>query len=230
MSELDGGLLSGILKMGRNFKLERLQRGESFITSEKGNSMTPLIKSGQDHRLEPITLEDVEVGDIVYCKVRGNWYTHLVTAKNEKRGCQISNNKGRVNGWTKKVYGVVTEVIGGKYKRKKKPKKKDKMSEEIKRIDIKEFREQGYLQEANRRFFHPLGMALEVVVDDDGNESLGGIWDYREDKEGVYYDIKNSDKKRKKRFAKNKKFVDKQMDKKTKSRMKTLGFDIEPIE
>lgn len=35
--------------MGRNFKLERLQRGESFITSDKGNSMVPLIKSGQDH-------------------------------------------------------------------------------------------------------------------------------------------------------------------------------------
>jgi hypothetical protein len=104
--------------VGRNFKLERLQRGESFITSEKGNSMAPLIKSGQDHMLEPITWDKAEVGDIVYCKVKGNWYTHLVTAKNESRGCQISNNSGYVNGWTKAVYGVVTEVIGGNYKRK----------------------------------------------------------------------------------------------------------------
>lgn len=104
----------------RNYKLERLQRGESFITSEKGNSMVPLIKSGQDHMLAPATWETVEVGDIAYCKVKGNWYTHLVTAKNDKRGCQISNNSGYVNGWTKAVYGVVTEVIGGKYKRKQK--------------------------------------------------------------------------------------------------------------
>jgi hypothetical protein len=112
--------------VGRNFKLERLQRGESFITSEKGNSMMPLIKSGQDHVLEPITWDKAEVGDIVYCKVKGNWYTHLVTAKNESRGCQISNNSGYVNGWTKAVYGVVTEVIGGNYKRKER-----KMSKKI---------------------------------------------------------------------------------------------------
>lgn len=61
------------------------------------------------------------------------------------------------------------------------------MSDETKRIDIKEFREAGYLQEANRRFFHPLGLALEIVVDDDGSERLGGVWDYREDPEGMLF-------------------------------------------
>ena len=58
---------------------------------------------------------------------------------------------------------------------------------EIKRIDIKEFREKGYLQELNRQFLHLLGMALEVVIDDDGTEKLGGIWDYRDDPEGMLY-------------------------------------------
>lgn len=59
---------------------------------------------------------------------------------------------------------------------------------EVKRIDIAEFRRDGYLQEVNRRFFHPLGLALEVVVEDDGSERLGGVWDYRDDPEGIYYD------------------------------------------
>ena len=59
--------------------------------------------------------------------------------------------------------------------------------EEIKKIDIKEFRELGFLQEANRLFFHPLGLALEVVQDENGNEQLGGIWDYRDDPEGVTF-------------------------------------------
>lgn len=59
----------------KNYKLEKLENGESFITSEKGNSMVPLIKSGQEHKLSPIKLEDVIVGDIVYCKVKGNFYT-----------------------------------------------------------------------------------------------------------------------------------------------------------
>lgn len=94
----------------KNYKLERLQNGESFKTSEKGNSMVPLIKSGQEHLLEPVQIEDVKVGDIVYCKVRGNFYTHLVKAIDPKKGCQIGNNKGRINGWTKQVYGRVVEV------------------------------------------------------------------------------------------------------------------------
>lgn len=45
--------------------------------------MTPLIKSGQEHVLSPINLSDVEVGDIVFCKVKGRYYTHLVKAKGD---------------------------------------------------------------------------------------------------------------------------------------------------
>ena len=61
------------------------------------------------------------------------------------------------------------------------------MEDHIKRIDIKEFREAGYLQEANRQFFHPLGLALEVVLNEDGTETLGGVWDYRDDPEGIVF-------------------------------------------
>jgi hypothetical protein len=61
------------------------------------------------------------------------------------------------------------------------------MDEDVRRIDIKEFRRLGILQEVNRKFFHPLGLALEVIVNDDGTETLGGIWDYREDPEGNFF-------------------------------------------
>lgn len=55
-------------------------------------------------------------------------------------------------------------------------------------IDIKEFREAGYLQEVNRRFLHPLGLALEVRLDkEDGTETLSGVWDYRDDPEGMSF-------------------------------------------
>jgi hypothetical protein len=94
-----------------NWKVEKLLNGETFITKERGNSMIPLIYSGQPHRLSPITLEKVEVGDIVYCKVRSNYYTHLVKAKDANKGVLIGNNKGGINGWTKSVYGIVVEVI-----------------------------------------------------------------------------------------------------------------------
>lgn len=94
-----------------NWKVEKLKEGKPFIASEKGNSMVPLIKSGQEHELTPCSINDIEVGDIVYCKVRGNFYTHLVKAKSEQKGVLIGNNKGNINGWTKQVFGKVTKVI-----------------------------------------------------------------------------------------------------------------------
>ena len=53
-------------------------------------------------------------------------------------------------------------------------------------IDLGEFQKQGYLQEANRLFFHPLGLALELVQDE-GVWKLWGIWDERKDPEGVAF-------------------------------------------
>lgn len=44
-----------------NWKVNKLLKGETFITSERGNSMLPILKSGQDHKLSPATINDVEV-------------------------------------------------------------------------------------------------------------------------------------------------------------------------
>lgn len=57
----------------------------------------------------------------------------------------------------------------------------------IKKMSVREFREGGYLQELNRRFLHPLGLALEVAIDQDGVERFGGVWDYRDDPEGLIF-------------------------------------------
>ena len=104
------------------------------------------------------------------------------------------------------------------------------MSDEIKRMDVKEFRELGYLQELNRQFLHPLGLALEVVIDDDtGNESFGGVWDYREDPEGLSYGIGQSDLDRVLRFADKAHYVESERQRIAISRNKLLGFDIEPV-
>ncbi len=60
--------------------------------------------------------------------------------------------------------------------------------DDIQYIDIAEFRDCGYLQELNRKFLHPLGMAMSVKQNDDGTWVLGGVWDYRDDPEGIYFD------------------------------------------
>ena len=94
-----------------NWKIEKLLAGETIISKEGGNSMLPIIRSMQPVRIEPTDWNDCEVGDIVYCKVKGNIYTHLVKAKNDKRGCLIGNNRGKINGWTKNIYGKVVEIL-----------------------------------------------------------------------------------------------------------------------
>ena len=70
--------------MRRNYKLEKLQNGETLITSEKGNSMTPLIKSGQEHKLTPILWDDCNEGDIVFIPFMGSG-SEVVSAINNKR-------------------------------------------------------------------------------------------------------------------------------------------------
>ncbi len=57
----------------------------------------------------------------------------------------------------------------------------------VKYMDLQEFVDEGFLQEANRQFFHPLGLALEVDTSGDGPPTLSGVWDYRDDPEGVMF-------------------------------------------
>jgi len=93
--------------------IEELRAGRIAKHKGSGNSMHPRIKSGATVTLEPVELADLKVGDAVFCKVRGNVFTHVVSALKggpDNRQVQISNLKGHVNGWTTTVYGRVIEV------------------------------------------------------------------------------------------------------------------------
>lgn len=97
------------------------------------------------------------------------------------------------------------------------------MGNNIKKLDIKEFREMGLLAELNRTFFHPLGLALEALVEDDGTEKLGGIWDYRDDPEGMLYSKENFPTEKCRNALK---FINE----KHEQREKTLGFVFQDID
>ena len=58
----------------------------------------------------------------------------------------------------------------------------------MKMMDIKEFREVGLLQEVNRLFFHPRGLALTVTTSPNERDYISGIWDAREDPEGITFE------------------------------------------
>ena len=104
------------------------------------------------------------------------------------------------------------------------------MGTEIKKMNIREFREKGYLQELNRTFLHPLGLALEVSIDENTDEEyISGVWDYREDEDGIYYDLKNSSNERILRFQQNANFIQSEAKKRGNERIKNLGSIVETI-
>lgn len=72
--------------------------------------MTGKINDGQLITIAPTTLDDINVGDAVFCRVNGNFYCHLVKAKGQDGRLQIGNNFGHINGWTKAVYGKIIRV------------------------------------------------------------------------------------------------------------------------
>jgi hypothetical protein len=88
-------------------------------------------------------------------------------------------------------------------------------------ISAKEFRERGYLCEINRLFLHPLGMALEIAVDDDGSERFVGIWDYRNDPEGIYF-TDGVDPAKAQR-------VESERAEKASTRREALGYEVQPV-
>lgn len=60
-------------------------------------------------------------------------------------------------------------------------------------MDIREFRSAGYLHELNRRFLHPLGLALVAGVEGE-TEMLVGIIDNRDDPEGMAFETLDREK------------------------------------
>jgi hypothetical protein len=77
--------------------------------------MVPLIRSRQLVTVAPVDPSKVEVGDIVLARVAGTVYLHLVSALDPSGGrAQISNNRGRVNGWTShaRIFGLCVAVDG----------------------------------------------------------------------------------------------------------------------
>ena len=97
--------------------------------------------------------------------------------------------------------------------------------EEFKRkyVSPKEFQELGYLQELNRVFLHPLGMALVLVKDNNtGNVYIEGIQDHRE--EGISFGLNDTDPERVERFLKNFNYMIDQREKQSKLRGIENGF------
>ena len=93
---------------------EHLRNGEVCKVVGFGQSMTPILKSGQPVICKPVTEEtELKKNDIVLCKVKGKYYLHKISAIKNGVSYQISNNHGHVNGWISRncIYGKVTKIL-----------------------------------------------------------------------------------------------------------------------
>jgi hypothetical protein len=95
-------------------------------------------------------------------------------------------------------------------------------------MSLKDFRDKGYLQEVNRKFLHPLGLALGIAIDkqetDDENEQnyFLVIIEALDDPEGILYPYAMMDQEKTA-------YVDKQWMERAVTRQKELGYVIQPI-
>ncbi len=95
----------------------------------------------------------------------------------------------------------------------------------LKQISLKEFQDLGYLQEANRLFFHPLGLCLEVLIDHRTKElSLSGICDYRDEVGGVAFKSLDDEVSSQKAIS-----VQREREKRRAAREKLLGGVVQSI-
>ncbi|CAM5356698.1 hypothetical protein SAVIM40S_05832 [Streptomyces avidinii] len=93
----------------------RVAGGATVEFRPTGSSMVPLIRSRQQVVVAPADPSKLEVGDIVLARVAGTVYLHLVSAVDPvRKRVRISNNRGRVNGWTghDRVFGICLAVDG----------------------------------------------------------------------------------------------------------------------
>jgi len=89
-------------------------------------------------------------------------------------------------------------------------------------LKLREFVDLGLLQEVNRLFFHPMGLALEVTNFNDGDKVLlSGIQDNRHDPEGMMFAKPPSRVKAE--------WVEQLRDTKLSARLEALGWVIQPV-
>jgi hypothetical protein len=90
-------------------------------------------------------------------------------------------------------------------------------------MSLTEFVKLGFVQEINRQFLHPRGLALEYIIDEDGRveDDPLRIWDCRDDPEGIYFDETLIDDNRRE-------YVNSLLFDKQKTRLQNLGYIVQP--
>lgn len=112
-TEIDGVRVENDIFQALNAVLD----GEEVMRYERGSSMEPILHDGEYALLKPIeSIDEVNVGDAVFCKVHNYLMTHMVVLKSyrhDKPYFLIGSSSYDLYGWTDKIYAkaLSTNVI-----------------------------------------------------------------------------------------------------------------------
>jgi hypothetical protein len=81
-----------------SFAAERAQMREAGSVPTVAAPSRARLNPASFATVVPVDVENLNVGDIVLCKVNGFQYLHLIKAIQGK-SFQIGKNRGRINGW-----------------------------------------------------------------------------------------------------------------------------------
>lgn len=92
------------------------------------------------------------------------------------------------------------------------------------KVSVRELMDEGYIQEMNRVFLHPLGLSMGISSDESGEPVIEGIFDYRGQEKPVAFhkSVVNSDG-----FIAKKNKIAWRMDMSLMKREECLGFGIQ---
>lgn len=99
-------------------------------------------------------------------------------------------------------------------------------------MNLRDFIDLGLLQEVNRQFLHPLGLALSLHVDDDPSVvTFDGILDARDDPEGYRFDFNSFPEPPEAvaRFKSNAATVEREWETRRATRENVLGYMVQPV-
>lgn len=78
--------------------LAELSVGRDVKIRPQGGSMRGRIESGQLVTLTPAMFNDIQIGDVVFIRWKGNYLLHIIKDKSETE-ILVGNNIGKINGW-----------------------------------------------------------------------------------------------------------------------------------
>lgn len=100
--------------------IESLKNNELVMHYEYGDSLSPLLNSGEYALIKPCKPIEVKRGDCVFCEVQGVLMVHQVweisdASHTNELWFKIGSSMNTIYGWTKKIYGIAkgTDVYQG---------------------------------------------------------------------------------------------------------------------